>query len=251
MDMRIHKQSIATIIAYLVLYLLGGTIVTYIIAGVISKTSGYDFNALIEVMASGSKADYNLYLKATFANTLANFIMYLIMFVALVIINFKTLIAEFKKIKDHPISFAIIAICGFVALYGISYAINYLYDLYNIGVSTNQNAIISYIEDGSAVLTFIAVVILAPLVEELVYRYAIFDLCPKRILAYIISIAIFALPHMLSTSASIGEWLLLLIPYLFSGFMLALVYDQSQNIYASISVHLLNNLLSYIMIIIG
>ena len=138
----------------------------------------------------------------------------------------------------------------FIIIYGLTYVINYLYDLYNIGVSDNQDTIVNYIKYGNALISFFAVVICAPLVEELIYRYSIFSLFNNRIISYIVSILFFMLPHMLSTTSDILTWFLLAIPYLISGFMLAYIYDSSKNIYASVIAHMLNNLMSFIVIVL-
>lgn len=248
--MEIKKNSIISLFAYLILYIIGATLVIYLIAFIVSKSNNIDINLLLEVMQNNSKLDLNVYRLANFSNALGNFIVYLIMFIVLIIINFKNLKEHLFKIKNNLISFIIITIFGFIILYGITYLINYLYNLYNIGISNNQDSLVSYIEEGNAILIFFSVFLFAPIVEELIYRYVIFDIFTNRIIAYIVSIVFFALPHMLSTNADIINWLLLLIPYLFSGFMLALIYDQTKNIYASIFAHMLNNLVSFISIII-
>lgn len=249
-DIQVRKNALATIAAYLIIYLIGGTLVVYLLASLIANINNYNLTEFLSVMESSSKSNYDIYLKATFCNALGNMLVYLFMFIAVVIINRKYLFAELKKIKEHPVSLLIIILGGFAFLYGITFAINYLYDMYNIGVSTNQNAIVSYILDGNAFITFLATIIFAPLVEELVYRAAIFRAINNRVVSYVVSILFFALPHMLSTSTTPLEWFLLLIPYVFSGFMLALVYDSSKNIYASWAVHLLNNLLAFILVLV-
>lgn len=251
MNLEYRKNSWITLISYLLLYLIGGTLVTYGVAAVVASSSNIEFKNLLEVMSSLDRTDKLLFDTACFASAISNFVTYLLMFAIICFFNFKFLKNEFFKIKGHLISFLIITISGFVILYGLSYIINYLYDYYAVGTSNNQNIIIDYIKYGSSVLTFIAVVLLTPVVEELVYRGAIFNLCPNRALAYFLSIVFFALPHMLSTSADILTWFLLLIPYLVSAIILTIIYDQSKNIYASIIAHMCNNLLAFIIIIIS
>lgn len=248
--MELKKKPLLNIIVYLLLYLLGGTVLTYLIAYIVSAASNLDLTSIIEQMSENHYDDINLFTKANFSAALANFIVYLLMFISLVGINFKELKEHFFKIKTTWKSFIIYALFGFIILYGVSFIIDYLYDLYNIGISENQNTIENYINYGNATLTFLAVVLLAPLVEEIIYRYSIFSLIQNKVLAYIISTLFFALPHMLSTSGPALEWMLLAIPYLFSGLMLDLIFDSSKNIYASTMAHLLNNLVAFILIVI-
>ncbi len=99
---------------------------------------------------------------------------------------------------------------------------------------------------------FVAVVICAPIVEELVYRKAIFSFLDKKpiAVAYIVSIILFTLPHMLTTSFQQPlQWFLISIPYLISALMLCVIYHVSgKNIYASWFTHMINNLVSFILI---
>ena len=120
-----------------------------------------------------------------------------------------------------------------------------------VGESTNQNTIVSIINGGGALPMFIAVVICAPLVEELIYRKAIFELFRNRsiIFCYIISTILFVLPHMISTNVIISKWVLLCVPYVVSAILLSFIYHISgENFYASWFVHLINNLLAFLII---
>ena len=93
-----------------------------------------------------------------------------------------------------------------------------------------------------------------PLVEELIYRKAIFKLLDKKhiVLSYVVSTIVFVLPHMLSTPINnFGDWLLLCVPYFISAILLCLVYHLSKkNVYASWFVHMINNLVTFILILI-
>lgn len=139
-----------------------------------------------------------------------------------------------------------------VLFYFISFGIELLISPH-VGSSTNQNSIVMMIQEGGSFYMFVAVVICAPIVEELIYRKAIFSLLEKKHIAfsYVLSIVLFALPHMISTTnVSIGDWLLISIPYVTSAIMLAVIYHFSgKNIYATWFVHMVNNLISFIIIV--
>jgi membrane protease YdiL (CAAX protease family) len=56
---------------------------------------------------------------------------------------------------------------------------------------------------------------------------------------------------MLTTSTSFGTWVLISIPYLIDGALLAAIYHLSKkNVYASIAAHMLNNLVAVILVFI-
>lgn len=117
--------------------------------------------------------------------------------------------------------------------------------------SANQETIVSILQNDGAIPMILASVLLAPLLEELIFRKCIFYYFKKYgiWLSYLISILLFTLPHMLSTTNDIATWLLQCIPYSLCGFMLAFIYHKSNcNIYATIMAHMANNILAVIMV---
>lgn len=126
--------------------------------------------------------------------------------------------------------------------------------LVSIGVhsSENQLQIENIFRNGGLAPMLISTLIFAPIVEEIVYRKCIFSLCGKKIvLAYVLSVIAFTLPHMITTSASFGEWALMSVPYILSGIMLAAIYHLSgYNVYVSLIAHMLNNLVAIILVFI-
>lgn len=123
--------------------------------------------------------------------------------------------------------------------------------------SSNQDGVVELIKS-SYLLGFLAVVVLAPIVEELTYRYFLFGIASKKnkLLGYIIAGGFFALMHFVSSVSSYGFSKELLIdfiylpPYLFSGLVLCYVYDKTNNIGSSLIAHTLNNLLAFLGVIL-
>ena len=163
------------------------------------------------------------------------------------------LVNDFKEIKEKPIYFTVLAIISVILFYGISILVSYCIDKL-VGVSNNQSLIEGMILNGGAIPVFFAVVIFAPIVEELIYRKAIFHFFKNKhiIVSYIVSSVIFALPHMISTPIeNITDWLLMCIPYLVSAILLCLIYHLSKkNIYVVWIVHMINNLVTFILILL-
>lgn len=163
----------------------------------------------------------------------------------------KTAISS-KAIKYGFITF--LCIIAFSVLYNS--AIVSIFDLGDSG-NANQGNVIELIKD-NAFLGFLLVVILAPLTEELTYRYCLFGgiANKKRILGYIISGIVFMFMHSISSFQTYGFTKDLLIdmlylpPYLFSGLALCYSYEKSENLGSSFIAHLLNNLLSFLSIIL-
>lgn len=126
------------------------------------------------------------------------------------------------------------------------------------GGNANQEGVTSLISK-SPILGFISVVLLAPIVEELTYRYCLFGGISKnkKWLAYLVSGLVFMAMHSISSFSEAGGFnkafvqeLIYLPPYLFSGLALCYAYDKSGYLGSGISAHLFNNLLSFMMVVL-
>lgn len=143
-----------------------------------------------------------------------------------------------------------------VGAFILSYLIGIFIGIF-VDSSTNQITIEMILKKGGLIPMIFATILFAPIVEELIYRKAIFKICLNGersgiILSYVASIVLFTLPHVLTSSMdNFGLWLLQCIPYAFSGFLLCLIYHKSKyNIYTSIAAHMFNNLVSVIMVVL-
>ena len=97
-------------------------------------------------------------------------------------------------------------------------------------------------------MTALIVVLLAPFVEEVLFRGLVFG-CLKeksRIFAYILSCALFAFLHV--WTAAVSNWdlgyLILMLQYLVPGLVFAWAYEHSGTLWTSILLHMLVNALS-------
>lgn len=256
-----EPNKLIAVIGYLFFTILGGSIFVIVIALVYNKAQGLNLNpiALIEVigetdMTKLEEMHKNLYIMS---NALGNMLTYLCMLaiVGFYMRNFfKEDALELHKNKNLYWMIPLFAVVG----YGLSFVVDMGVAALVRDTSVNQSSIVELIVHGGGVPMFIAVVICAPIVEELIYRKAIFEFLKKQHIAvsYIISMALFAFPHMFTTFISMEytfmENLLMSIPYIFSGFLLCLTYHVSnKNIYASWFMHMFNNLLAFILIAVG
>jgi hypothetical protein len=141
-------------------------------------------------------------------------------------------------------------------------AFSYFYNLvlYILGVditggNANQSEVLNLIKE-NAPLAFISMVILAPISEEVTYRYFLFGGLRKinKKWAIVISGFVFMCVHAVASftqgTDDIVRELLLLPPYMFSGMVLAYSYDKTSNLAVSTSTHALNNLISFIISLI-
>lgn len=117
----------------------------------------------------------------------------------------------------------------------------------------NQTALVGLFGGALWYAVFMAVVF-GPIVEEVVFRGVIFArlLQKSRVLAYAASMLLFALvhvaPYMLTGGIKNG---LAILSYLPLAFFLCRAYEQKKSLYASIGVHLLQNSLATILLVLA
>ena len=150
-------------------------------------------------------------------------------------------------------SICALCIMGFSIVYNSS--IMAVFNLESAG-NSNQENVIELIRS-NAFFAFLSVVIFAPVVEELTYRYCLFGETGKKQkwVGYLASAIVFMFMHSISSFITYGLSkdlfieMLYLPPYLFSGLALCYVYDKSENLGSSFIAHSINNLISFLAIV--
>lgn len=133
---------------------------------------------------------------------------------------------------------------GFLIMFVTNIIINSLVP----GLGENESAVQTIIKK-MPIIAFTLTTILAPFVEEMVFRKYLKDCINKKVLYTIISGLIFGLVHT-SISTNILE-LLLIIPYGALGFMFAKTIAETDNIYTTIMMHMLHNGVLTLLAIFG
>lgn len=256
---------ISSVICYLLFFVVFSSFVIIILYYIFANINGLDASKLLEMsgIQFQTKDDLDkfyaygdIYVRNyALCNGWANFIGYFLSFLGITISLFYFLKNDFISFKNNFLKLSLYTLISAIVFYAIVSVVDVLVGL-GVPDSQNQNTIEIIMQNGGAVPMIITTVILAPIVEELIYRKVVFEYAKKISipLAYIISIVLFSLPHMLSTdisSVGVGVWLLQLVPYVASAGLLALIYHKSNyNIYTTIIIHLLNNFLAVILIFI-
>jgi len=148
---------------------------------------------------------------------------------------------------------------GFLCIIGFSLMYNTVVDVFfNLekSNSTNQDNVVTLIEN-SPFLGFVLVVALAPIVEELSYRYCLFGgTCRwKKWIGYVVSALVFGGMHFISSlmEYGMGKELLLDLVYLplyvFPGLVFCYIYDKTSNLGSSYLSHTFNNLFSFLGVV--
>ena len=123
--------------------------------------------------------------------------------------------------------------------------------LFNSRTNLNDMTIAAQVASAPR-MTVLIVVLLAPFVEEVLFRGLVFGCLREksRIFAYVLSCALFALLHV--WNAAVSNWdlgyLILALQYLVPGLVFAWAYEHSGTLWTSILLHALVNALSLLTI---
>lgn len=116
--------------------------------------------------------------------------------------------------------------------------------------STNQTLVESYIKI-SPILMFISSVILAPFYEETLFRLGFGKVIKNKWIFIIISGFLFGLMHVFPLDEGIDLTLGIIqsISYISMGLLFAYIYTKTKNVFASMTIHFLNNFISILILI--
>ena len=187
----------------------------------------------------------NSLLSAPMGSAVYNFVYYAVNFTALVWIFRRFLKDSLAAAWADIWNFIQAVVLGLAAYWACSKVFHFLISLLDADLTNvNDSAVISLLQS-SPVLTAIAVVVLAPVTEELLYRGLIFRNIwqTSKVWAYLISIVAFAAIHVVGYlgSASVATLALCFLQYLPAGLSLAWTYSKASNIFAPILVHAIVN----------
>lgn len=179
----------------------------------------------------------------------AQFLMMLVIAIVYIVYLKRELIKDFVVAQNLK-SFFVTCLKYFALIFLVMYAVNFI--LYMIGIEgTSLNQVgIEIMAFDSPVIIFLTVVVLAPFIEELVFRYAIIFLDSKSTFTTLLTSAlVFGYIH-IAQSLTFGNfhelWFILLYGGL--GFVLGLSYVKTKTIMTPIVVHAMYNLVGFLSI---
>ena len=172
---------------------------------------------------------------------------YLVLLIYFIILSKDDLIKQYKDFKNNKIKYLKIIlkytfIC-FILMMFSNYIINKFINVLPTNELNNRELI-----KNNILLAFIYIVIIAPLLEEYVFRYS-FRKINNYYLYMFMTLSLFTFIHLMSIN-SISE-IYYLIPYSIIGFGFSSIYFKTQNYFASLFSHIIHNLLCVIIIMIG
>ena len=182
------------------------------------------------------------------SDTRLNLLYFLINFLAIAVIFHRWLITSLSGVGRRFWLFLQAVVLGFVFYYALSWVLGLILSLLDLAVASPNDAEIARLAAGDFRLTVLCTVFLAPPVEETLFRGLLFGNIhsKNRILAYVVSVLLFAVLHVWSYVGSVG-WVnaaLAAVAYLPAGIALGWTYEKSDTIWAPIVVHALINAVS-------
>ena len=183
-----------------------------------------------------------------------NFGLELVSAIVLIVLFHRYLGKSFRQAKSFPGRFVIAVLVG-VAIYffGTTF-MELLTTLIEPGLENIHDNTIETLAGTSPVLTLVYAIVLAPLVEELLFRGLIFTSLRRhsRFWAYAVSMIAFSLIHVIGY---VGQYplhtlALCFVQYLPASFALAWALEYSGSIWAGICLHMLANTIAMSMMLL-
>ena len=153
-----------------------------------------------------------------------------------------------KDFKTNYKLILVFGIIGFIIIFFVDEFSAFIASLVNIGEATNQQTIVDQLHRNGAVFVIISSVIVAPILEELIFRKVLFKIIKNGKVALVVSSLLFGLMHLVSEPSFLSG-MIHGISYIGAGFVFGLIYLKTKkNVYTPIIAHFLTNVLALILI---
>lgn len=160
----------------------------------------------------------------------------------------KNLMNDLKNLRKIKLKTWVNYTLFFIICYVSVVILDYYLTIFVGNMATNEQLVENSILNNPK-LYFWEVVIIAPFMEELLCRLNFRRAFRNKWIFTIFTGLFFASLHLLSASSTLE--ILFIIPYFIMGFYLGFVYYDSDSIITSIIYHFSNNLIAFIILIIG
>lgn len=168
-------------------------------------------------------------------STLITFIIFFIMYRKDLKKDFK----DFIKNKDDYMDIGIRCwIIGLVIMFASNFILNYILQA---GGANNEKIVQTMIKS-LPLLMLVDAGILSPFNEEIVFRKTLKDIFKNKWILLILSFLLFGGAHVASSSKTLLDYLFI-IPYGALGASFAYAYYKTDNIFTSISLHMIHNII--------
>lgn len=185
-------------------------------------------------------------LKGSISEADANFLIYGMGVCFVLSSCFAYLRAEFDPLCDHPF-YVVFQVIGH---YGLMLLMNFAVNTVLLSIAfTSENPNNAAVFDMAGVefkKMLVLSVFMAPIVEEVIFRGAIFGSIREksRLAAYLVSVFLFALYHVWGFLAFDWRYIIFIFQYVPISYLLCRIYERTSSLWASIFLHMLVNAVS-------
>ncbi len=187
----------------------------------------------------------NLLLKNPLSDAWVNFLYFAINFLCVLLIFGSFLLNNGRTALQSPFRTLRCAALGLIGYWVLSYGVQVLITVLRPDFFNVNDAYLNSITQDNFTLMAIGTVFLVPVAEEVLYRGLMFGQLynRSRVLAYVVSVAVFALVHVVSYIGMYDLPLLglCLLQYLPAGLALGWAYASADSIWAPILMHMAIN----------
>lgn len=182
-------------------------------------------------------------LRGYYGEATANLLVYAVGTVYLLLTLRRFFRRDFDALCDRPLRVLLLVLAAYwLSRFGETLIALLMDELSVTGSNENNDAVIQMMKDNFGPMSAMAV-ILAPIVEESLFRAGVFGLLYRksRFLAYTLSVLCFALYHVWQNALYDPRQLIFILQYIPSSIALAWVYERTDSIWSSIFLHMLTN----------
>lgn len=183
-----------------------------------------------------------LYLRGVLTLAQVNLLGYVVGALYMVAVLFGFLRRDFDTLCDNALSILVVVLRDYALLFASSLAVSLLFEALGFTENENNEAIYDMATSEFGPIAAVGA-FLAPIVEECIFRGAIFGPLRRknRALAYVVSALLFSIYHVWQSALFDPMQLLYLVQYIPASLILARCYERCDSIWAVIFVHMLNN----------
>ncbi len=193
--------------------------------------------------------DFDIYNPSSFQKLILTSFSDICLLIILIIIYFKSLKSDINEIKDDFNKKMEIGIKAWLIGLGIMMISNVLIGILTPAKATNEETVQEMIKSAK-IISIIAVGIIGPIIEELVFRKSFREVFKNNTLFILMSGLIFGSLHVILTLSGPSD-LLYIIPYSSLGIAFAYMYVKTNSIYTSMIIHIFHNTVLTTMSVYG
>lgn len=187
---------------------------------------------------------------STTFSIILNILIYILLGALIIPLSIKYLKKDYEITGKNTQTVARTISVGILIMYLISFVSSILSQALTTASSANQDGINEMTSSTWGFISlFLVIGILGPIIEELVFRRALFQVFKNNTVSIIISSLSFGLLHMSNQGGTVLDFFAILIPYVTAGIVFSSLYVISnKNILVPIACHITNNTVSLLIV---